>query len=1258
MATLIGTAGNDTLVGTPFDDFISGLAGADSLIGGSGNDSILGSTGADRIQGNDGDDTISAGTSPGTTSTNRDRVAGGSGSDAFFFDVDPYSNAGFVQIADFAASVDKLVLDRVVFPGLSAGPSLQPAEFASAPGLTTAPTAATRIFYNETDGSVYYDQDGSGSAQAPRRIALLAPAAPNLPPKITINDFIVYSLDQLIIGTPAPDSLTGGSGNDTILGLGSDDTLTGLAGNDILDGGSCEDTANYSYASLPVIADLTGFTMGAAGATVVGALSSDIDSFVSIENLYGGSSNDTLIGSDEANLIEGVEGNDSILGYDGHDTLIGGGGNDFLDGATGDDDIVGGFGNDTLVGFLGADVIVADSGNDQIDGGADSDTIDGGDGDDTIFGGDGDDSILGGLGNDSVFGGDGADTIIAGDGSDTVDGGAGDDSISGGVAADSIRGGFGADVIYGDAGADRLAGGDDNDIIFGGADSDTILGEAGDDRLDGGDGNDSIVGGLSDDFASGGDGNDRIQGNDGNDTINGGTSTGKDPSDPASANGLSGGAGDDTFLFNTPVSATYSRISDFNTSGADNITLDRTVFAALTNGSSLSPSELRVGTSFTNTSQRIRYNSSTGDLFYDVDGSGAAPSVLFATLVSKPTITAGMFKLVNGQVILGTLGPDSLVGGAGSDSIFGLGGDDTLTGGVGNDSIDGGDGVNTVSYTYASAPVILNLAIGMAVVSAGDADVLTLIDNAVGSSSADILAGDQSTNMLYGVGGGDSLFGAAGDDLLSGGLGNDTLNGGDGNDAADYTYAVTAVQATLEYGVGGISGSPSDADVYVSIENLIGGSGNDSLYGSTGSNTMSGAAGNDLIFGEDNLTSTLLGGTSEDFLFGNQGNDSLLGGGGNFSNKIYGDDLDLSGTAVGGNDQIGGGYYAGNPALPTYQGVPINGNVLYGDADTIAGSARGGNDSIVGGDGSYNDFLIGDAWAILDNGRGGDDDLVGGLGTQYVSIVGDAQNEMRHGALGGDDFLVGSPGDLGTNRNLLIGDTYYMFNCARGGNDTLQGGALVTMDVPGIHGMNAMYGDAVDLVDAALAGNDLLVGGIDATNFMVGDAYQLGSDLLVPNAFIPLPTDAPTGGNDTLVGGAGPGAYNLMLGDAVLAYGAVQMGDDVLFSGLNGAQDEMYGDVDPYDIGGTDWLPGYDTFVFEDTNGADIIGDFQDGYDLIQLSITGYPNFASLALSQVDGTNTLITFTPNDSITVWNTWGPTGTTLKAGNFLFVPPSLG
>ncbi len=74
-----------------------------------------------------------------------------------------------------------------------------------------------------------------------------------------------------------------------------------------------------------------------------------------IENIIGGSGNDTFTGSSVANWIRGGGGNDVIFGMGGNDTLEGGAGDDSLDGGTGNDTMQGDDGVDTLIGGVDND---------------------------------------------------------------------------------------------------------------------------------------------------------------------------------------------------------------------------------------------------------------------------------------------------------------------------------------------------------------------------------------------------------------------------------------------------------------------------------------------------------------------------------------------------------------------------------------------------------------------------------------------------------------------------------------------------------------------------------------------------------------------------------------------------------------------------------------------------------------------------------------------------------------------------------------
>ena len=92
--------------------------------------------------------------------------------------------------------------------------------------------------------------------------------------------------------------------------------------------------------------------------------------------IFGTQADETIVGTDVADLIFAFAGDDMIFGGEGNDCIIGGNGDDLIWGNTGDDHLVGGEGNDILRGF---------SGDDQLTGGIGTDAIDGGDGYDVSY---------------------------------------------------------------------------------------------------------------------------------------------------------------------------------------------------------------------------------------------------------------------------------------------------------------------------------------------------------------------------------------------------------------------------------------------------------------------------------------------------------------------------------------------------------------------------------------------------------------------------------------------------------------------------------------------------------------------------------------------------------------------------------------------------------------------------------------------------------------------------------------------------------
>ena len=232
-----------------------------------------------------------------------------------------------------------------------------------------------------------------------------------------------------------------------------------------------------------------------------------------------------------------------------------------------------------------------------------------------------------------------------------------------GIGNDKLVGSNLAEVLLGGAAVDMLVGGGGNDWLDGGADMDTMSGQSGNDTYvvdnewdqvyeDIDAGTDTVISSvrfvlgpnLENLYLSGvaninGTGNasaNLIIGNAGNNTLAGGL--GNDT--------LIGGDGRDVFVFDTAPSATNrDTIQNFIVAD-DTIQLSRVVFSALAPGA-LAAGAFVTGAAALDANDRIIYNSATGALLYDADGSGAGAAVQFATLIGVVgTLSAADFVVV------------------------------------------------------------------------------------------------------------------------------------------------------------------------------------------------------------------------------------------------------------------------------------------------------------------------------------------------------------------------------------------------------------------------------------------------------------------------------------------------------------------------------------------------------------------------------------------------------------------------------------
>jgi len=388
------------------------------------------------------------------------------------------------------------------------------------------------------------------------------------------------------------------------------------------------------------------------------------------------------------------------------------------------------------------------------------------------------------------------------------------------------------------------------------------------------------------------------------------------------------------------------------------------------------------------------------------------------TLVAENGNDYGLEGFGGNDTLIGADGNDSLRGGAGADTLIGGDGDDRFryfgSETPADDTLDGGNGFdNIVFFSNAGEHrfLFLNDAMRTNIEQVTGLDGNEYFDGSALTSGI-TLGGEAGNDYLQGGHGDDILVGGAGDDRLIGSGGADFMLGGDGNDLIIYVAGQTPDGDFIDGGDGrdavlinseaGTSMSFTVNDeAFLSIEELIGGEGNDTLDASALSTGIA-----------------LAGGAGDDILVSGSG-DSYLGGG-------DGDD-DLTGGA--GNDTLDGG--AGNDVMHGGDGNDI---FIYWGSDTPAG------DTIDGGAGFDILFLASDAGTNLDlyltDAMCTNVEQVNGMdGNDHLSAR-DLTNGITLSGQGGDDFLVGGNGD-----DLLIGGDGRDFLQGNGGNDRPIGGA-------------------------------------------------------------------------------------------------------------------------------------------------------------------------------------------------------------------------
>jgi Ca2+-binding RTX toxin-like protein len=716
-----------------------------------------------------------------------------------------------------------------------------------------------------------------------------------------------------IDGGNGSDEIEAGGGNDQVIGGNGGDWIYGEDGDDRLDGGNGDD---WVFA-------------GNGNDTALGGAGSDyVDGGAGDDLLSGGEGVDGLFGGDGHDVLQGEDGDDWLLGEAGTDVLLGGTGNDLLIGGTEDDRLEGGDGDDVIWSTL------TDGYDSLIDGGAGNDTLAITSEDDwTLFSVtlDGEEiraitlSSANGFADFIQFDAQGNRNVrnveafsleqhgstnaildfsmtqtpvsvdldvdfvamsVVGEATGSISlvgfkdviGGAGNDRIVGDMQDNELFGGIGNDHLQGELGMDWLVGSLGDDVLDGGLDNDTLEGGRGNDRILAGDGNDEIEGGRGDDWIDAGDGSDFIRHNitDGFDShVDGGTGFDwmlVESNSPGTrfAITLDGGTLRSLSLISPNMSQDIILTDAQGNSNVTGIEAFELVHWFPMNGT------LDFSTTLTN----IHVN-------FDLPSQGGG-SRQFATGFSEISGfqhaiggagNDALFGDVNRNQFEGGAGNDILYTGDGDDALLGGAGDDVIRGGAGDDHVDAGDGDDLILHVIGD---------GFDTGIAGGAgnDVMRIESDLNATRFAIALDANGAVTGL-------SLHanGVTEQVIATDAQGNRNVTGvenialhheGSTDGTLDFSGATIAINVDLDgpslvNGVG--TGTATGFSEVRGFLNVVGGSGNDSLFGDGRDNRLEGGAGDDYMIGYTG-NDVLLGGDGNDRLFGQEGDDQIFGGAG------------------------------------------------------------------------------------------------------------------------------------------------------------------------------------------------------------------------------------------------------------------------------------------------------------------------------------------------------------------------------------------
>lgn len=377
----------------------------------------------------------------------------------------------------------------------------------------------------------------------------------------------------------------------------------------------------------------------------------------------------------------------------------------------------------------------------------------------------------------------------------------------------------------------------------------------------------------------------------------------------------------------------------------------------------------------------------------------------------------------------------------------------------------------------------------------------------------------------------ENAIGGSGNDVFYGNAADNTLNGGAGNDAVDYSAVKAALTVSLAAGTATAAGIGHDT--LIKIETVIGGSGADSLTGDNNGNWLYGGNGKDI----------LTGGGGNDYLNGGTGTDVMYGGSGNDTYVVDNITDVISEQTVAGVDD------GGVDTVISY--------ATYTLGDGFENLTLTGTSNISGTGNNLNNVITGNAASNVLSGGGGNDVIYDG--DAYTGIISDAGGAF-HGSIATALAISPAAFSLAADADIENATTVGHATIQGTGDGTLRmysftaaKGATATFDIDHTFGMDSylrLYDAAGNLIaedDDAASLSQGAGGSTSASDsylswtFAAGGTYYIEVSEYSHDAvavgdtyelnFSLANNGAVVGGNDVIDGGAGADAMHGGLGN-------------------------------------------------------------------------------------------------------------------------------